>query len=794
MQVPAPLPPHFTATHVELYFSNVYLGRPDMLRLALSLSHSVLYLRQRVLLPGSTARLRVGGIYSGGKTVKSAWIDEDTKVVFRSESARCYVFVEVSQVRPLCCPPHKPSLILVDTVLQEMWHFEEDGSTLREKCEVFLSDLFAHWTGQGTGGCDSKHKGQPTSHTVSIILYGRVIYEDNGEGEESRAPLSRDEDGTLYRDFYKVRFRSGRTLWSPGSHARLQVILDLTPSPPPSIVRTVSSEIRRWQEEVLLRRRPSGELKLAGRIAFAHESNLLEAVNLALNSFEEHWIDRDLQRTGLSLVAITAGTSFYSVPKSLLRLTTDRMLCHGIGLDLISLSKTPLHTVPLFSFRSHEPGLSDESLRQTSSNSHGTPSAVPTTSETLMKEATRVSLPLPDDQRDPLYYDSPNPSQETLVYYAEPPWVFCSFFGSQIDKPHRIDRFMPRARCYELFSQGIGDRIPIAIPLLVSNVAGWEKDEEGWSTLNEAEKRQARRDRYDALAVGAKPGVIEWSAWERRSGATSGTSGGVVSGVSLGEEVGNGVRGRKGDVGRGRAASASIAEVEREHEHRAEKRVEEREWDRNKTPTGIGRVQRTPSKAASIRTVSSSKAKTTTATPALIARLTAPTPLAASSGAPTGGRHSWLGLFRPGQAGPSTASAPSVAVQRVDVQANTSADFDLDSGASVTSHPPSRAPSPASSSRRSSSTAQSRPSQPISISTRTTQTREADRPTKRIVGSLEAPKIVGPVISAQPKPTLESRFNPSKPGKRSIGLADQARRWASIFLRHSNDQRAVNWM
>lgn len=577
-----------------------------------------------------------------------------------------------------------------------------------------------------------------------------------------------------------------------------QVILDLTPSPPPSIVRTVSSEIRRWQEEVLLRRRPSGELKLAGRIAFAHESNMLEAVNLALNSFEEHWIDRDLQRTGLSLIVLSAGTSFYSVPKSLLRLTTDRMLCHGIGLDLISLSKTPLHTVPLFSFRSHEPGLLDESLRQTSSNPNGTPSAAPTTSEALMKEATRVSLPLPDDQRDPLYYDSPNPSQETSVYYSEPPWVFCSFFGSQIDKPHRIDRFMPRARCYELFSQGIGDRIPIAIPLLLSNAPGWEKDEEGWSRLNEAEKRQARRDRYDALAVGAKPGADEWSAWERRSGATSGTSGGMMSGVSAVEEERGvrGARGRKTEEGRGRAASVSVAEVERAREHRAEKRVEEREWDRNRTPTGIGRVQRSPSMAASIRTISSSKAKSTTktATPALIARLTAPPPPATSSGASTGGRQSWLGLFRPGHGGPSTAPAPSVAVQRVDVQANTSADFDLDSGASVTSHPPSRATSPSSSSRRSSSTAPSRPTQPISISTRTTQTREADRPTKRIQGSLEPPKFAGPVIDAHPKQTFESRFNPSKPGKRSIGLADQARRWASIFIRHSNDQRAVNWM
>lgn len=161
-----------------------------MLRLSLSLVDSCLFINQRVVLPGgSQARLRVGGIFNQeGHTVRSAYVDDETKIVFRSESARCYVFVEVSQ---------------------EMWTFEEDGSMLREKCQVFLHELFAHWTGRmGKGNIDVKSKGNPTSHTVSIILYGRVLYEDNGEGEEARAPLRRLEDGTLYRDFYKVQGNS----------------------------------------------------------------------------------------------------------------------------------------------------------------------------------------------------------------------------------------------------------------------------------------------------------------------------------------------------------------------------------------------------------------------------------------------------------------------------------------------------------------------------------------------------------------------------------------------------------
>lgn len=153
-----------------------------MFRLSLSLVSSVLFLNQRVTLPGSSARVRIGRLYNQhGRVVRSAIVDAETKIVFRSESARCFVFVEVAA---------------------EMWHFEEDGNLLREKCELFLGELFMQFY----------ERTPPTSHTVSIILYGRVVYDDNGEGEEERAPLSQAEDGSLYRDFYKVSFPFGSQL------------------------------------------------------------------------------------------------------------------------------------------------------------------------------------------------------------------------------------------------------------------------------------------------------------------------------------------------------------------------------------------------------------------------------------------------------------------------------------------------------------------------------------------------------------------------------------------------------
>ncbi|GAA5913391.1 hypothetical protein JCM6882_004107 [Rhodosporidiobolus microsporus] len=684
--VPAPIPRKLTASHVELYFNNMYLSRPDSFQLSLALTGKVLHVGQRVVLPGSGARLRVGDMYSAvtartsssassarhdassssssaaGKgfemntPLDSAYITDSTKIVFRSESARHYIFVEVSA---------------------ELWQFEEDGSMLLEKAELFLHELFAHYSGKMTRDAeDTRSKGVATSHVTTIILYGRVIYDDAEDAEEARAPLQRLENGTLYRDFYKV-------------------ILDLSPSPPQSIIHTVALELRRWQSTVLLRTLADGTTeKLSGRLANAHESPVLEATNLALNSFEEHWIDRDLQRTGLEIIVMTAGSSFYQVEKSLLRLTTERMLFHGIGLDLISLSKMPLHTVPLFQFRSPDPQAAELSLAVAEStkpaaeapstslaaafspqqhpppqpyhpapgtsfpNSHRSPANFgphrfphgPSSLRDRPSPAAAAPAPplrdphaldpaqekrnalippiaVPDDQRDPLYFDPPppapvrqvnhargpsvsgggfgshsrqasahagltpsfsaspafpsssapsnglsslpplppplgststpsapsNPQLETSLYYAEPLFVFPHFFGTQIDKPHRVDRFMPRARCYELFVQGVGgERAPIAIPLLPP-LASAAEENSGAGFLTELERRMQRREAYDAAAVGARdPAEMDAEGgatrvWEvRESGALTGSASEGSSGV--GRELGVSVSTEEGET------------------------------------------------------------------------------------------------------------------------------------------------------------------------------------------------------------------------------------------------------
>lgn len=819
--------------------AEMYLGRSDMFRLSLLLTDTALNLNQRVTLPGaSQSRIRVGGIFASAtnKSLKSCFIDSTTQIVFRSESTRNYVFVEVSQ---------------------EMWNFEEDGSMLQSKCGMFLAELMGRWQPRTSGhtGTAKRRALGATSHTVSVILYGRVIYDDEREGEEARAPLQRLEDGTLYRDFYKVgSLLASEMLGMPYRRAdrTVQVVVDASVHPPANLARLVEAELGQWQKSVLLRRLDSGQHKLAGRLAYAHESPVLEATNLALNVNEKHWVDRDLHTTGFSLSIITAGTSFYQVPKDLLRLTTERMLCHGIGLDLISLSKTPLHTVPLFSFRSHEPGLAEAQAQSLSSGfghvrradnglglsvprspaafSHMTASTMASfsthhsavTRDSIKAQAMQASLP--EDQRDPLYYDPPHASLPQDTYFAEPLFVFCSFFGSQVDKPHRIDRFMPRARCYELFSQGTGERMPVAIPLLAQE-AELDKDEEGWGYLSELEKKQARRDRHDAAAIGVKIGLGEFGIWPRQSGNTSGASlgsdGRRLSAASASEDDDAGmpiVTSRRRAVDRRTTSTTSTdaAEVrERGRRDRKADEIRKASASRSRTP----RPQPRDASVASHRTVSASHrpSKAAAPMPALMQQfaqlaVAAPQPVAPQP------RSRWIPRIFSGGTGVAAGPAPSVAVQRVDAVAHGRAEEgdDNDDVSSIMSITSDRRSSQLASASPGSSIGVGRrlslapaptvslstgPTQPISINSRAVvKTKDIDqqRASHKLVSSSPSIPAFGAVVDQhrvdRKRAGGPSRFNPSKPGKRSLGLADQARRWASIFIRHTNDQRAVNWV
>jgi DEP domain-containing protein 5 len=303
-----------------------------------------------------------------------------TKAIYRSLSARVTIFIQVCR---------------------ELWEFAGDGERYNEKIvHSFLPALFSKW------------REASTNHIVTIVLISRVFY-DQSEIDYAAGPLRRDEDGNWYKDFYKVI-------------TDLEVVHEWKPT-----LVSLKDSFWDFQRDILLTHHyhracldsnvgPTDQVRLVGRLSFAHDGPILEALNLSLNPTETHYIDRSLSLTGHSTILITPGTGYFRVSKQLLRLTTTRMLDQGFGLDLVSLAKPPLHQSPIFSFQGSEPELR------------------------MDREGKGSARAL-----DPLWGgdDYPNESagREKTTFWWEPFWISVTFWDMQMDLPFRADR------CLNLF-------------------------------------------------------------------------------------------------------------------------------------------------------------------------------------------------------------------------------------------------------------------------------------------------------------------------------------------------------
>jgi len=305
--------------------------------------------------------------------VPSATVTSSTRPVFRSLSAKVTIFIQVCR---------------------ELWEFAGDGERYNEKIvHSFLPILFTKWREAGT------------NHIVTIVLISRVFYEES----EMQGPIvdgaCQNERGNWYKDFYKV-ITDHEVLreWKP-------------------ILVSIKDSFWDFQREILLTHhyraaqgvKADARPRLIGRLSYAHDGPVLEAINLGLNPAETHYIDRSLSLTGTMTLLISPGTGYFCVNKKLLRLTTARMLDQGTILGLILLTKPPLHKSPIFSFQSTEP-------------------------ETKFEIERRSADPLASD---PLWGGNDSSSHragELKTFWWEPFWISTTFWDKQMDLPFRQDR------------------------------------------------------------------------------------------------------------------------------------------------------------------------------------------------------------------------------------------------------------------------------------------------------------------------------------------------------------------
>lgn len=327
-------------------------------------------------------RAQVKTILINSKVMTSGVIGPETKLNLRSRSSRIFWLIQMST---------------------EMWEYDaQSGVLLYEKMlHQFLRNLFRKW------------QASSSSHSVTIILFSRTFY------QPSAFPSDFDPHASLFSDFHYDGHGPGcaHANYSQGYGPNIQVDLKngryfedfyqvvvqdfkgteswpkLLPKLKFEFARYV--ELHRWSLPTQfkpatyeihenLKDKSSGRFRRTvqwktfptGTPARAFEGNVLEAINVTLNMLDKHFMDRDLYRSGQNIVMITAGYGVFQVDPNLARITKQRMMDNGIGMDMMSLATPPLHGVPLFIWNKHE---SNTSANNSPNPSHDAASAAKTT-------------------------------------------------------------------------------------------------------------------------------------------------------------------------------------------------------------------------------------------------------------------------------------------------------------------------------------------------------------------------------------------------------------------------------
>ncbi|XP_018377289.1 PREDICTED: DEP domain-containing protein 5 isoform X8 [Trachymyrmex cornetzi] len=292
---------------IELTFKDQYMGRSEMWRLKNSLVNTCVYINKKIEFCGGSIRCQVYEMWSQGDRVACGVITDDTKVVFRSSTSMVYLFIQMST---------------------EMWDFDIHGDLYFEKAvNGFLADLFQKWKRNGS------------NHEVTIVLFSRTFYNATTLEEfpnYMRECLQHDYRGRFYEDFYRVAVQNERFEdWS-------------------NILVQLRKLFTDYQKIVLEYHQKPGINMPKAVNSTAAQGNFLEVLNMSLNVFEKHYLDRSFDRTGQLSVVITPGVGVFEVDRELTNVTKQRIIDNGVGSDLVCVGEQPLHAVPLLKFHNKD--------------------------------------------------------------------------------------------------------------------------------------------------------------------------------------------------------------------------------------------------------------------------------------------------------------------------------------------------------------------------------------------------------------------------------------------------------
>lgn len=158
---------------------------------------------------------------------------------------------------------------------------------------------------------------------MTIVLFSRTFYAAKSLDEfppYMRECLQMDYKGRYYEDFYRVAIQNERNDdWS-----------------------TILVQFRRlftaYQSIVLRYHERPGVVIPTATNSTAAQGNFLEVLNISLNVFEKHYLDRSFDRTGQLSVVITPGVGVFEVDRELTNITKQRVCCVLLPLFYIDFS------------------------------------------------------------------------------------------------------------------------------------------------------------------------------------------------------------------------------------------------------------------------------------------------------------------------------------------------------------------------------------------------------------------------------------------------------------------------
>lgn len=272
---------------VELHFKGMDLTRADQYRVAQRLSGTCVYQNQRVNYLGGLVRLTVNKIYRNGLRKFSGYIGPHTRLVFRSDSSRMLIFIQMSA---------------------EMWQFDSTGDIVFDQLvNSFIPEMLHRWWKHGD------------HHLVSIVLFTSVSTSGSTKQLE---PGELDRNAT---DFYRV------------------VIDKVHISRWADIMVKLRHEFSKFEQEVLCN--DKGELR--GRILPSCKGNMLRAWSLANILLNTNVADQDLCRANHQAMFITPGSGLFDVDLASFYRVSTSMLQSLIGAELVCLSRPPLFVTPM---------------------------------------------------------------------------------------------------------------------------------------------------------------------------------------------------------------------------------------------------------------------------------------------------------------------------------------------------------------------------------------------------------------------------------------------------------------